>query len=78
MEEIKEKIIITLKLWNENYPYKHDKACWNGYKMLEKETGIDIGKLKKAMKCLKNDGKVKKLHTSSDVSRVAGSGWFLV
>jgi hypothetical protein len=82
MDEIKNKIIQTLNSWNEGHPFKEGlmeyTACWKGYRRLSKDTGEDVKILKKAMKSLKEEGKVELLHTSNDESRVAGSGWFLV
>lgn len=82
MDEIKQKIVETLLKWNEGHPFKEGlieyTACWKGYIRLSKDTGVELKELKKVMKLLKEEGKVEKLHTSNDISRVAGSGWFLV
>lgn len=83
MQEIKNKIIETLINWDNIKNYKKDSVMeyigvWFGYKFLSKDTGYSIKELKKAMKELSDEGKVQHLYTSSDESRIAGSGWFLL
>jgi hypothetical protein len=82
MEVIKKAIIETLEKWDgKKSHYDHDimecSGIWFGYKALAKDTGFELKKLKKAMKELSNENKVQQLYTSSDESRIAGSGWFL-
>lgn len=76
IDTVKKEIIKVMQEWNKD-PHPYYSAMWYGYSKLSDDTGFEKKDLKKAMKQLLSEGKVKVLYTSNDESRVAGRGLFL-